>query len=1035
MDEIPDSSSNRRFHNEANGDPPSSESIEEQLARILKSETFAGSARLQAFLEFTVRQHLKGNAEALKEYSIALEVFRKPPTYDPSFDSTVRSAAVRLREKLKEYYAGEGRNDPLLIDLPGGHYIPRFTSRLPNPEQNCLSLELTAQETGDQEGKLRVPQSIGPEAGAPVQRYADEEQKRNPDLDGATRDVVGSDRVPTLSGKPATLERTTIRWGWRWFFAVLAAALLALAMFAYWRSPRTAPGYVARKSVAVLGFQNLSHSRDSAWLSPALVEMFRAELAAGDKLRIISGEETTRAKAEMDLREAGTLSKETLAHLGRNLGVDWVVVGSYVELGGASGEIRLDLQIQGTTGGETIATVSGNGVKDRLFDIVSRAGAELRVRLGVQAISPAESLGLRATLPANQAALRLYTEGIVKLRMFDALTARDLLTKAVVLDPSFSLSHSALAEAWSALGYDNNAKEQARKALDLSKDLPREERWLIEGRYREMTREWEKAIEAYKKLWAFHPDAVDHGLRLAAAQTSSGKGKDALATIEELRKLSRAEHTPERTDPQIELAEAVARGSLADYKQELAAAQHADQIGIEQRAWLVVARAKIEEGMAFWRLAKLTDALTAFDRARTLYSGVSDKRGLASALNAIANIASDQGDLVTTKKTYEDALALYREIGDKGGMATVLNDLGVLLKNRGDLRRARKRYDESLAICREIADRHGEARALFNMALLLWGGPPPGPLPLYQKALKIFEELSYKTGQNVVLNEMGVWSNNHGQLPQALDFFNQTLEISRQTGERGAVALAYWNQAEVLSNLGRLEESKRSGEQALAIYRELNLPSAVAQSHNNLGAVLYRTGDFGAARKEYEEAVRLLTSMGDKKAPSESQLGLALLDLEEGRPVAVESMVRNLAQQFHEQKATDGEMLGYLALSRCLLRQRKYKEAQAAIRQAATLEKSVGRKDLDLQAAILRARARAGLGDVTGARSALRRVLSETTKLGYRGLELEARCAATEIELRTGKSDAARRDLLALAEQSRAEGFGFVAGEAAAAAK
>src|ERR1039458_9574882 len=115
--------------------------------------------------------------------------------------------------------------------------------------------------------------------------------------------------------------------------------------------------------------------------------------------------------------------------------------------------------------------------------------------------SPAESLGLRATLPANQAALRLYTEGIVKLRMFDALTARDLLTKAVVLDPSFSLSHSALAEAWSALGYDNNAKEQARKALDLSKDLPREERWLIEGRYREMTREWEKAIEAYKKLW------------------------------------------------------------------------------------------------------------------------------------------------------------------------------------------------------------------------------------------------------------------------------------------------------------------------------------------------------------------------------------------------------------------------------------------------------------------------------------------------------------------------------------------------------
>ena len=867
-----------------------------------------------------------------------------------------------------------------------------------------------------------------------MQQYATE-QKSDPRSQGVTPDVVRSQRDPTLLGKLSTSERTDVRW--YWLFAVSASVVLSLGVLAYWRwSPRpAAPVHVHRKSVAVLGFQNLSDSRDSAWLSPALVEMFRAELAAGGNLRILSGEETTRAKTEMDLREAGTLSKETLVRLGRNPGADWVLAGSYVQLGGAVGEIRLDLHIQSTTTGETIVTVSGSGPKDRLFDIVSRAGAELRAGLGVQAISPAESVGLRTTLPINQAALRLYAEGIDKLRLFDALTARDLLKKAVALDPSFSLGHSALAEAWSALGYNNNAKEEARKALDLSKDLPREARWLIEGRYREMTREWEKAIEAYKKVWAFHPDAVDHGVRLATAQTSSGKGKEALATVEELRKLSRAEHRPERTNPQIELAEALARRSLSDYKQALAAAQHADQIGTEERAWLVVARAKIEEGMALWRLAKLTDALTAFDRARTLYSGVSDKRGLASALNAIANIASDQGDFVATKKTYEDALALYREIGDKGGMATVLNDLGVLLKNRGDFKRARRMYDESLAVCREIGDRHGEARALFNTALLLWGGPPPGPLPLYPRALKIFEELGDKTGQKAVLNEMGVWSNNHGQLSQALDFFNQTLEISRQTGERGAEAFAHGNQAEVLSNLGRLQESKRSCEQALAIYRELNLPSAVAGSHKNLAAVLYRLGDFAAARKEYEAAARFLTSSGDKNALLDSQLGLALLDSAEGRPAAAESCVRNVIRQFHEQKSTEGEMSGYLALSTCMLQQRKYKDAQRAVRQSVTLEKSVGRKDFDLQAAILGARARVGLGDVASARRALRSVLSETTRLGYRGLEMEARFATAEIELKSAKSDGARRALLALAEQSRAEGFGFVADEAAAAAK
>jgi len=990
MDEIPDLNLNRRLPSEANANRLTSESIEEQLARVLRSEAFANSERLRAFLEYTVRQHLQGNAEALKEYTIALEVFRQPPTYDPRFVSTVRSGATRLREKLRIYYAGEGRDDPILIDFPGGHYVPRFTPRLPNPEPN-------------QEGN--VPGTRSNE----------------------------SDAVNVAPGD--LFEPTAIRR--RWVLAVSAAVLLLLGGFAYWRwSPRPGPPrLISRKSVAVLGFQNLSDSRDSAWLSLALVEMFRAELAAGDKLRIVSGEETTRAKTEMDLRDAGTMSKETLARLGRNLGADWVVMGSYLELGGASGEIRLDLHIQGTTGGETLATVSGSGAKDRLFDMVSRAGAELRASLGVPAISPDESLGLRATLPANQAAMRLYAEALGKLRMSDALTARDLLTKAVALDPNYSPSHSALAEAWSALGYDKNAREEAKRALDLSNDLPREARWLIEARYREMTRDWDKAIEAYKKLWAFHPDAVDHGVRLASAQTSSGKAKDALATVEELRRFSRARQPPERADPRIDLAEASARGSLAEYQQELAAAQQADRIGTERAAWWVVARAKIAEGMALWHLGKLTDALAAFDRARTLYSGVSDKRGLAAALNAIANVASDQGDLTTTKKTYEEALALYREIGDKGGMATALNDLGVLLKDRRDFRGARKMYDESMAVCRETADRGGEARALFNSANLLWSGPPPGPLPLYQKALKTFEELGNKMAKERVLNEMGVWSNNHGQLAQALDFFNQTLEISRQTGERGAEAFAYGNQADVLSNLGRLEEAKRSYEQELAIWRQLNLPRGVAQSHNNLGAVLFRLGDFAAARKEYEAAVELLRSLDDKNTLSQSQLGLALLDLEEDRLEAAESALRNVTRQFHGQKEVDGEMSGYLALSRCLLRQRKYKAAQGAIRQSAALEKSVRRKDLDFQADILRARAQAGLGDAAGALRRARAVVAEAGRLGYRDLALDARLATAEAEFRSGKRDMARRDLLALAEESRAQGFGLIAREATEAAK
>lgn len=68
-----------------------------------------------------------GPGAQIKEYTIATEVFGRDGNYDPRIDSTVRVQAGRLRSKVQEYYNGEGKNDPILIDLPKGHYTPVFT--------------------------------------------------------------------------------------------------------------------------------------------------------------------------------------------------------------------------------------------------------------------------------------------------------------------------------------------------------------------------------------------------------------------------------------------------------------------------------------------------------------------------------------------------------------------------------------------------------------------------------------------------------------------------------------------------------------------------------------------------------------------------------------------------------------------------------------------------------------------------------------------------------------------------------------------
>jgi hypothetical protein len=95
--------------------------VKAQLERILISQIFVSAHRSQLFLRYIVQHEIAHPSEQIKEYSIALHVFARD-SYDPAVNNTVRVEAARLRSRLHEYYAGEGRADPLLIEVPKGSY-------------------------------------------------------------------------------------------------------------------------------------------------------------------------------------------------------------------------------------------------------------------------------------------------------------------------------------------------------------------------------------------------------------------------------------------------------------------------------------------------------------------------------------------------------------------------------------------------------------------------------------------------------------------------------------------------------------------------------------------------------------------------------------------------------------------------------------------------------------------------------------------------------------------------------------------------
>jgi TolB-like protein len=105
------------------------QAVKQQLERIFLHPDFSSSEILKKFLSFVVQETLTGNANCLKEYTIALKVLQKPVNFNPQKNCIVRIHARRLRSALFHYYNEPGSVDEIIIGMPKGKYVPVFMDR------------------------------------------------------------------------------------------------------------------------------------------------------------------------------------------------------------------------------------------------------------------------------------------------------------------------------------------------------------------------------------------------------------------------------------------------------------------------------------------------------------------------------------------------------------------------------------------------------------------------------------------------------------------------------------------------------------------------------------------------------------------------------------------------------------------------------------------------------------------------------------------------------------------------------------------
>jgi eukaryotic-like serine/threonine-protein kinase len=779
-------------------------------------------------------------------------------------------------------------------------------------------------------------------------------------------------------------------YGWKQFHRVPPSANPAAIS-------STGSSHAARRSIAVLGFRNLSGRPEEGWLSTALAEMLTTELEAGEKLRLVSGEDIARTKLDLPLSDADSLSRNTLARLHKDLDSDLIVLGSYTALGEKPGtRIRLDLRLQDTAAGETIADVAVVGSEADLFDMASQAGSRLREKLGVEAVSPVEAVSIRASLPSNRDAARLYSEGLARLRVLDAPEARDLLQQAIAADPKFSLAHSALAEAWSRLGYDKKAQQEARQAYELSANLSREEKLLAEGRYREINHENEKAIEIYRALFTLFPDNLDYGLKLAAVQTRGGKGHDALATAEALLKLP----PPASEDPRIGIVEAEAWILLGDAKRQEQPLAGAVERAKAQGSREVMADARRMQCRMFIGFGQPQNAISACREARDISAAVGDREHEGRALLAWAQ-AIIQTDAPEAIRLMQQAETIFRRNQSEIGLAQVLDNLAIVYGGEGDLATAEKMERESVAIYRRLDDKRSLSIATGNLA-----------------------------GDRL----------DEGDLPGAIQLYEESLQAWELLDNTGYPALVGLNIALIRQMQGDLAGARQGFEQSLAMWQKKSDQLGVSYATGVLGDLLLQEADLPGARKMYEQSLAIRTSRGDKTMIAESQLALAGLSLEEVRsPAEQEAAVRQALEVFQKQKARDDETQAWCILARALLAEGKAEAAKEAVQQARSLADKSQNPEIRWRTAVTAARINTAGKDAAhspagiATRKELATIITKSQELGYEGIELDARLALAEIEMKAGQVAAGRANLTTIETDAKAKGYNLIARKAAVA--
>ncbi len=716
-------------------------------------------------------------------------------------------------------------------------------------------------------------------------------------------------------------------------------------------------------------------------------------------LHTVSSDRLFQILKDLHIPANADFDPDTLRRIAENSNADILVYGRYAKFGD---QIRIDATLQDRKHDRTVPLrIEVPSEKD--FPKTMDQFAEMvRTNLSVSS-DVLKELKASSFQPTSEsvAALRDYNQSLQLIREGKNLDAIKGLQGAIKEDPQFALAFSRLAEIDLELGYDADAERNSRRAMELSDQLPKAEKYLIQANHWRVMKD-QKSDRSVREPCEDFPASTDVLYALAGLYSDKGDYDSARAQLVNMLKADPKNLNALLATGQLEVRAGKPQSALDPLNRALSLAVEVDN---------QEAKAQILQsiGMAYEILNKYDEALRNFQQSIDINKTLGNKGGIALSTREIANVQASQGKSDAALASYSKALEIDREIGAKKNIADTYLDMGVLLEGRGQYDKALQLYKDSLQMQRDLGDETNQAVCLNNIAnVYLAQGKSDDALTYYQQALQLREKLGVSIDIAETLHNLGEGYVKIAQFDNAMTSYMRALDLRRKGGDALGAALESHSTGMVFLYQGRYGAAINSLKEAMTGFEAAkDRTRTMAQILNDYGDALAMTGRGAESAKPLEEAEAIAKELKNDNVMADIQNTQGNVLFFRGDPKGAKDLYQRALQTATRAKDQNRILVSKFDIARADIALHQPQAAVAALKQIVTQADSAGLKYLSLQASVSLAEATSASKPDPKARPELEQLLNRSEKLGTRVETAKIRCLLGNLLKASGDTNGA----------------------------